>query len=403
MPRAERKPAAARRRAPAKRPAEAPPTPAVELARIPRPLSLTAQVEQILREAVAGGTFSGGRLPTEVELADRLGVSRETVRRATEALARDGLLTKYRRKGTFLAGPPMALKPDTKPGTQIAYLQAEYGGIAAREEDVTRAVSGAMLQGAIEEAAAARCELLVRRAPALDMEEAIRQAHRTAKLRGLIVASFGEEKLLRRAAGLGLTTVLLDHHLHLPQVGSVRDDSFDMARRAVEYLAGLGHKRIAFAHWYATELNPWRIRGYRQGLADAGLPRRRAWEIAVEISPAGAEQAAGAVAAMSPRPTALMCFNNTLAKAVIERLGGPGLKVPEDISVIGGGGEDVPGLSCYQVDWHQMGREAVQILIKMSDPKKPGPPEHHLVPWEFVKGRTTAAPPKEAQEPPMAE
>jgi DNA-binding LacI/PurR family transcriptional regulator/DNA-binding transcriptional regulator YhcF (GntR family) len=373
-----------------------PPARKLELARIPRPLSLTAQVEQILREAVAAGTFSGGRLPTEVELADRLGVSRETVRRATESLARDGLLVKYRRKGTFLSGPPPALRPRAEPATQIAYLQAEYGAGTGREESVTRAISGAMLQGAIEEAAAAGCELVVRRAPALQMEEAFHQVHRAARLRGVIFASFGEEKLLRKAAGLGLPTMLLDHDLHLPQVGSVRDDSFQAARDAVAHLAGLGHRRIAFAHWYRTELNPWRLRGYRQGLADAGLPRRRAWEISVELTAAGAGAAVDAVLALSPRPTALMCFTNTFARQAIDELARRGLKAPDDISVMGGGGEDVPGLSGHQVDWHRMGRTAVQALLRMSDPGRPAAPEHHLAPAELRKGRTTAAPPRTA-------
>jgi DNA-binding GntR family transcriptional regulator len=67
------------------------------MGRIARPLSLVAQVEQLLREAISQGRFSGDRLPTEVELADQLGVSRETVRRATETLQREGLVVKFRR------------------------------------------------------------------------------------------------------------------------------------------------------------------------------------------------------------------------------------------------------------------------------------------------------------------
>src|ERR1043165_4884146 len=77
--------------------------------RIARPLSLVAQVEQILREALGQGRFSGDRLPTEVELADQLGVSRETVRRATETLQHEGLVVKFRRKGTFTRSPSLAL------------------------------------------------------------------------------------------------------------------------------------------------------------------------------------------------------------------------------------------------------------------------------------------------------
>src|SRR5262249_41923875 len=78
--------------------------------RIARPLSLVAQVEQLLRDAIASGRFPGDRLPTEVELAEQLGVSRETVRRACEELQKQGLLVKFRRKGTFTRFPGLSLE-----------------------------------------------------------------------------------------------------------------------------------------------------------------------------------------------------------------------------------------------------------------------------------------------------
>src|SRR5262245_6518710 len=81
-----------------------------DLPRLDRPPSLAAQVEQLLRQAVVEGRFANGRLPTEVELAEQLGVSRETVRLAAEVLQREGLLVKVRRKGTFVRPAPGALR-----------------------------------------------------------------------------------------------------------------------------------------------------------------------------------------------------------------------------------------------------------------------------------------------------
>ena len=43
-------------------------------------MTLVSQTEQILRKALEEGRFPGNRLPTSIELADQLGVSRETVR-----------------------------------------------------------------------------------------------------------------------------------------------------------------------------------------------------------------------------------------------------------------------------------------------------------------------------------
>src|SRR5467141_1233687 len=96
------------------------------LERLTRPLTLVAQVEQLLRQAIADGQFPSGRLPTEVELAEQLAVSRETVRRAAEVLQSEGLLHKVRRQGTFVGAPRLGLRWKTAAPTFLGYLQADY-------------------------------------------------------------------------------------------------------------------------------------------------------------------------------------------------------------------------------------------------------------------------------------
>jgi len=366
------------------------------LIRIDRPLSLVAQVEKILREALAAGKFAEGRLPTEVELAEQLGVSRETVRRATETLQQEGMLVKYRRKGTFLAAPAMALAAEPEASTLIGYLQADYqvaGG--EREDPAFKGVAWRMLAGAIDAAGEAGFELAAARAKPTQMGDALRRLHHGSRLSGVIFASFAEDKLVRQVIGSGLPTVLLDHDLHVPKAGSVRDDSFDGARLAVKHLVSLGHRCIAFAHWFRTDLNPWRLTGYRQGLRDAGLPRRRMWELAAELTPAGAVEVVEQLQKLPQAPTALLCFNNTLANLVIQELTKRGKRVPQDISVMGGGGEDAPGLACHDADWTNLGRKAVEMLLRAMKSPESVTPEHLLFPHTIRPGSTVAAPPKE--------
>jgi LacI family transcriptional regulator len=365
--------------------------PPTSLARLDRPLSLTARVEQLLRKAIADGQFAGGRVPTEVELAEQLGVSRETVRLAAEALQRDGLLVKIRRKGTFLQPLTLPESLATAGPPVLGYLQAGYHAGAGQEEAVTRSINGLMLQGALEEAAGAGYSLVARHMPHTQIGKAFRELQQGRGLQAAVFAHYGEEKLLRRASGLGMPIVLLDHDLHLPGVHSVRDDSFEGARQAVRHLASLGHRRIAYVNWRQTELNPWRLQGYRQGLRDAGLPRRRPWELSVELTEAGARQAVTEYLELTPQPTALYCFSNTLARLVIEELTRRGLRVPEDVSVMGGGGEEVPGLACNQADWFEIGRIAVQILLRALARRGSHAPEHELCPHTIQTGTTAAA------------
>src|SRR5262249_50941977 len=154
----------------------------------------------------------------------QLGVSRETVRLAAEALQRDGLLVKIRRKGTFLHPLTLPESIGTAAAPVLGYLQAGFQAAPGREEAVTRGISGLMLQGALQEAAGAGSRLMAHHAPNTQIGRAFQEIHQDRGLRGAVFAHYGEEKLLRRASGLGIPIVLLDHDLHLPMVHSVRDD-----------------------------------------------------------------------------------------------------------------------------------------------------------------------------------
>jgi len=66
-------------------------------------LPLHAQVEQILRKLIAQSAYKKGKpLPKEVELANRFGVSRNTIRQATNKLQNEGLITRKKGVGTFV-------------------------------------------------------------------------------------------------------------------------------------------------------------------------------------------------------------------------------------------------------------------------------------------------------------
>jgi GntR family phosphonate transport system transcriptional regulator len=67
------------------------------------------QVAEILEAGIAEGEWRpGGRLPTEVELAQRFGVNRHTLRQAIRDLAERGLVRAVQGSGTFVEAPPLA-------------------------------------------------------------------------------------------------------------------------------------------------------------------------------------------------------------------------------------------------------------------------------------------------------
>jgi DNA-binding LacI/PurR family transcriptional regulator len=89
-------------------------------------------------------------------------------------------------------------------------------------------------------------------------------------------------------------------------------------------------------------------------------------------------------------PTSLVCFNNSLARLVMERLRRSRVRVPEDLSVVGIGGEDVEGLACVQADWFAMGKDAVTLLLRAASARRE--PEHRLFPYEIRPGSSVRPP-----------
>ncbi len=335
--------------------------------------------------------FPHDRLPTTVDLAEQLGVSRETVRLAMETLQSEGLLVKHRRRGTFVSSPsvPAQLVAASK---TVAYLQADYTPEHGEAEVITRATSSYMFDGALVEAGNAGYQMVVRSARIANLRSGIDELISQARPCGAIFASIAEEKLLRRLSGMNLPVVLLDHDLHLPKFSSIQPDSFEGAKLAVSHLAAMGHRRIALAQWHAEDLNPWLVRGYRQGMRDAGLRCRRAWEMFVPITPEGGETVVSALLEISPPPTAVVCFSNALAGFVLDAAWQHELLVPEQLSVVGCGGGEVVGLSCVQLDWYDLGRQAMQMLMRAMAAGEKYTPEHKVVPYHWKPGRTTAPP-----------
>ncbi len=360
------------------------------LQRISRSQTLIGQVELTLRRAIEEGQFPTDRLPTAVELAEQLGVSRETVRLALDSLQQEGLLVKYRRRGTFVNAPSVPTDL-TQKSNIVGYLQADYSSEFGESEVVTQGMRDYMLNGALVQASEAGFHMVARSARVGDLRGALDDLRSQVRLRGVIFASIAEEKLVRRRTSLDIPVVLLDHDMHVPKISSVRPDGLGCIKLAVKHLAKLGHRRIGLVGWHQQDLNPWVVRGYRDGMREAGLRCRRVWETFVPINRSGAGQAIDVMMQGAATPTAVVCFNNPLANFVIDAASDRGLQVPRDLSVVGGGGGEVVGLTCMDIDWHDLGRQAMGLLLNAIDVGEKHKPRHKVIPFALQAGRTTAA------------
>ncbi|GAB3431309.1 LacI family DNA-binding transcriptional regulator [Flindersiella endophytica] len=161
----------------------------------------------------------------------------------------------------------------------------------------------------------------------------------TGHLDGLVVLSLPlEPATAARLRERGCPTVLLDTEAgELPSV--VVDDEAG-GRLVARHLAELGHRRPAFlgeAQRLAGRDSPAhrRLTGFRTGLADHDLELP---ETAVhEAAPRGRQAVAEAIALLSSpdRPTAVFASDDLLAAAVLRAAAGLGIRVPDELSVVG--------------------------------------------------------------------
>ena len=113
----------------------------------PGGVTLWRRVADGLERAIADGTYpANGRLPGEVEIADRFGVNRHTVRRAIAALAERGIVRAERGSGTYVEARriPYPIRPRTRFSEIVGTSGREAGGrliasaIAAADRDIAR-------------------------------------------------------------------------------------------------------------------------------------------------------------------------------------------------------------------------------------------------------------------------
>lgn len=152
---------------------------------------------------------------------------------------------------------------------------------------------------------------------------------------------------------------------------SVVPDDLYGARLAVHHLACLGHRRIAFINgpegWDAA-VN--RLAGYREELAAWNIPfnpdlvGRGDWQ--VQSGFAVAQQ----LLARSPRPTAIFAGNDLMALGVIYAVQDIGLRVPEDVAVVGFDNRDFsgfvwPAITTVKMPCEKMGRVSAESLLRL--------------------------------------
>ena len=234
-----------------------------------------------------------------------------------------------------------------------------------------------------------------------EREEACLQRLMWRRVEGLFIAPVyrlgAEARVYQELLARGVPTVLLGHTAPFcNQFVNVETDDLLASYTATRHLLQLGHKRIAFLT--GPPMTPWtqeRLEGYRRALREAGLDLddRLVFEAgrAVEDGAKAAHQ----LLSEGCNVTAVQAVNDVVAVGCAEVLLDHGLRIPQDISVVGFGNillgkhARVP-LTTMRQPKFKLGTVAVELMQELLAGRRP---ESRRLPAELIVRASTAPPP----------
>ncbi|MBN8579861.1 MAG: LacI family DNA-binding transcriptional regulator [Anaerolineae bacterium] len=159
-----------------------------------------------------------------------------------------------------------------------------------------------------------------------------------------------------------------------PNFPAVHATNYQGAMDAMEYLLGLGHKRIGYISGRAElESSNRRLKGYKDALKKAGISLDEkliaSGDYTTETGVSGAQQ----LLALKNPPTAIFASNDQMAMGVYQVAQEMGLRIPDDLSVIGFDNiteSKYLGLTTVDQFISEMGYVATQMLIKLINGEK---------------------------------
>jgi LacI family transcriptional regulator len=306
-------------------------------------------------------------------------VSPETRRRVEEAISELGYVPSRLARGLSRqrTGTLAVIVPDVANPFFTAILRAA--------EEVARRADYHVILGDT------RSDLSVERDV---IEELI--AHR---VEGIMIAPVGDRSAthLRRLAEFGVPFVLIDRTVPGLDCDVVLGDSSGGARRLVEHLVALGHRRIGFIV-ESDDVSTARDRraGYEAALTGAGIALDPTLVVNASADPSGGSAGMSRLLELDERPTAVFTVNNLAAVGAIEAVRAAGLEVPDDVALVCF--DDIeyasrlyPFLTAMEQPAQTFGTLGTQLLLERIEGRGPERRHEVVLPGEFIIRKSCGA------------
>ncbi|GLB60321.1 LacI family DNA-binding transcriptional regulator [Cytobacillus sp. NCCP-133] len=189
------------------------------------------------------------------------------------------------------------------------------------------------------------------------------------KADGIILASgFEQSNIIEQLINEQIPVAVVARDLPIPIVNTVSNDDFYGGYQAAKHLIDLGHKKIAVI---ARDVwtNRQRLDGYNKALSDANIHYEFPFEYIRESTIEWGKEMATHYLQSADPPTAIFACNDLLAIGAIQAIKEKGLKVPDDISVVGFDNTMIaniadPPLTTIAQSTKNMGKHVMDLINK---------------------------------------
>lgn len=225
----------------------------------------------------------------------------------------------------------------------------------------------------------------------LDMQDA--SIFSEQQIDGVIIPADAEARTHAALQHYDIPHVWLGTEMHEPS-NCVHVDDVRGTFLAVDHLVRLGHQRIAYLHHGSGErhhITTKRERGYFEGMKQHGLEPVPTYDRYMDVT-----EHVRLYLDMNPRPTAFVMYSDAMAILACNELIKRGLRLPEDISVVGNEGVVLHEygyckLTTVVAPAIELGRTAVRMLVHQLERRTPAPSQ--VLPPRLEVNESTGPPP----------
>jgi DNA-binding LacI/PurR family transcriptional regulator len=321
----------------------------------------------IRRMVLSGEVGHNQQLKPELQICEDTNLSRTTVRRAIADLVEEGLLVRFRGRGTFVN-----IERSKSQRKLLALLVSHH-------EDVSGAYD-LMIRGAQEAATKLGYQMILSNAKN-EVETAMEQAIQLNELRvaGTLVVPLQTVRPRRNTARVvtalrnaGQQVVMVDDFSRDDELVSVSSQNREAMYELTSYLMDAGYRRIAFLTSVSTEVTREREAGFLEAIKERGLeiPPEHFLTVAKMDPTLQGVQEIDVLMAMREPPEVVVCLHDLIALNVLKRCKERGWSVPDDVAVVGF--DDLPqaalatpGLTSVHQPLRRTGARAVELLVQL--------------------------------------